>query len=204
MSMTGLSVLLAVLLLNIHVYGLTIKPVSPRLRRILFHHLAPILHVQLHRGSKLSKQNHPRYSTMATPRRSTTIYNAIFLNDRDLLVNNQQNTSTHTFQSTTVHGNDSNTDSSSTSDIRTASKSLDECKRLLTELNRLVLRPTETQEEDMIIRDWQNVALVIDRCLFVIYILITMTVTVITLVLAPLLKTIPKQPNYHQLNITVI
>ncbi|CAF1054129.1 unnamed protein product [Rotaria magnacalcarata] len=203
MGLTSLSVLLAVVLLNIHLYGLALNPVSPRLRCILFHHLAPLLHVQLHRGTQYGKQNHPRYSTVITPRRATTIYNAVFLNERDLLANGQQHLSSHTFQSATMHGNNIDVDSTSTTDVQTAPQSLSECKRLLTELNRLILRPTETQEEDIIIRDWQNVALVIDRCLFVLYISSTMFLTIITLILAPLLKTVPKQPNYHQLNITM-
>ena len=69
---------------------ITIKPVSPRLRRILFFHLASFLHVKLHRETKLNNQNFSRCSTVITPRRMTTIYNAIFLNENDLLSNDQR------------------------------------------------------------------------------------------------------------------
>ncbi|CAF0777559.1 unnamed protein product [Rotaria sordida] len=207
MSFTGLSVLLAVVLLNIHLYGSALKPISPRVRRILFHHLAPWLYVNLHRGKKLNNQKQPQYSTLLTPRRSTTIYNVIFLNEHDLLLNGQQqsspsSSSSYIFRSTTINENNLNTDSSSIPNIQTIPQSLNECKRLLTELNHLILYPTETNEEDCIIRDWQNAALVIDRCLFLLYILLTFVLTVGTLILAPLLKNVPKQPNYHQLNIT--
>ncbi|CAF2385094.1 unnamed protein product [Rotaria sp. Silwood2] len=201
MSFTSLSVLLAVVLLNVHLYGSALKPISPRVRRILFHHLAPMLHVHLHRGTKSNNQKHPRRSTLIAPRRSTTVYNAIFLNEHDLLSNSQQQSSSHTVRPTTVNETNLNTDSSSISNIQTAPQSLNECKRLLNDLNRLILRSTET-EEDAIILDWQNVALVIDRCLFYLYISMTILLTVGTLILAPLLKNVPKQPNYHQLNIT--
>jgi len=201
MSLTSLSVLLAVVLLNVHLYGSALKPVPSRLRRILFYRLAPCLHVNLHRGSKLDNQKDPLQSTVKIPRRATTIYNAVFLNENDLLSNGQQQSS-HTFESTTINENNLNSDASSTSNMQTSSRSLGECKRLLTEINRLILRPTETHEEDIIVRDWQNVALVLDRCLFILYILLTSILTIGTLIIAPLLKTIPKPPNYHQLNIT--
>jgi nicotinic acetylcholine receptor len=202
MSLTSLSVLLAVVLLNVHLYGSALKPVPSRLRRILFYHLAPFLRVKLHRGTKLDNQKHPQHSSVVTPRRATTIYNAVFLNENDLLSNGQQQRSQHTFQSTTISENNVNSDSSSTTNIQTQPQSLGECKRLLTELNRLILRPTETHEEEIIIRDWQNVALVIDRCLFFLYLFLTTLLTIGTLVLAPLLKNVPKPPKYHELNIT--
>ena len=90
MSLTSLSVLLAVILLNVHLYGSALKPVPFRLRRILFYHIAPFLHVNLHRGTKLDNQKPTRQSIVVTPRRSTTIYNAILLNENDLLSNGQQ------------------------------------------------------------------------------------------------------------------
>jgi hypothetical protein len=197
MTLTSLSVLLAVVLLNVHLYGSALKPVPSRLRRILFYHLAPFLRVKLHRGTKLDNQKHARNSTVTTQRRATTIYNAVFLNENDLLSNGQ-----HTFQSTTINENNSNSDTSATSNIQAAPQTLVECKRLLNEINRLILCPTETHEEDIIIRDWQNVALVIDRSLFFLYLLLTILLTAGTLVLAPLFKNIPKPPNYYQLNIT--
>jgi len=200
MSLTSLSVLLAVVLLNVHLYGSALKPVPSRLRRILFYRVAPFLHVKLHRATKLDDHKHSRHSSVVTPRRATTIYNAVFLNENDLLSNGQQQQ--HTFQSTTISENNVNSDSSSTTNVQTQPQSLGECKRLLTELNRLILRPTETHEEEIIIRDWQNVALVIDRCLFLLYLFLTILLTTGTLVLAPLLKNVPKPPNYHQLNIT--
>jgi len=201
MSLTSLSVLLAVVVLNVHLYGSALKPVPSRLRRILFYHLAPFLHVKLHRGTQLDKHKGPQHSTAITQRRATNIYNAIFLNENDLLLNSEQQPQ-HTFQSTTMAENNLTPDSSAISNIQTSPQSLDECKRLLTELNRLILRPNETDEEDIIIRDWQNVALVIDRCLFLLYILLTTILTIGTLILAPLLKNVPKPPNYYQLNIT--
>jgi nicotinic acetylcholine receptor len=201
MSLTSLSVLLAVVLLNVHLYGSALKPVPPGLRRILFYHVAPFLRVKLHRGTKLvGNQKHPRHSSAVVPRRATTIYNAVFLNENELLSNGQQQTQ-HTFHSTTMNEN-FNSESSSISNTQTTTQSLGECKRLLTELNRVILRPTETHEEDIIILDWQNVALVIDRSLFILYLLLTTLLTIGTLVLAPLLKHVPKPPNYHQLNIT--
>jgi hypothetical protein len=205
MSLTGLSVLLAVVLLNVHLYGSALKPVPSRLRRILFYHLAPFLRVSLHRGTQFEHKKHPRHSTAITPRRATTIYNAVFLNENDLPANGEQqrsSSSSHTLQSTTMNENNINSDSSIVSNIQTAPQSLSECKRLLSELNRLILRPTDTQEEDIIIRDWQNVALVVDRSLFFLYLLLTAILTIGTLVLAPLLKYVPKPPNYYQLNIT--
>jgi hypothetical protein len=196
MSLTSLSVLLAVVLLNVHLYGSALTPVPCRLRDILFFRLAPFLRVKLHRGTKLNEQKTARHSTSITPRRATTIYNAIFLNENDLLSACQQQSS-HTNDE-----NNCNNDSVSILNIQTTTQPLNECKRLLSEINRLILRPTETTEEEIIIRDWQNVALVIDRCLFFIYIFLTSLVTIGTLILAPLLKYVPKPPDYHQLNIT--
>ena len=86
--------------------------------------------------------------------------------------------------------------------MQSTTQTLHECKRLLTELNTAILHPTETHEEDTIIRDWQNVALVIDRCLFYTYLILTTISTTLTLLLAPLLKTVPKAPSYFRLNIT--
>jgi nicotinic acetylcholine receptor len=202
MSLTSLSVLLAVVLLNIHLYGSALKPVPPRLRYILFCHVAPFLRVKLHRGTRSENQKQHRHSSAITPRRATTIYNAVFLNENDILSNGQQSQQNHTFQSTTINENNLNSDSSSISNIQSSSNSLGECKRLLTELNRLILRPTDLHEEEMIVRDWQNVALVMDRCLFFLYIFLTTVLTIGTLIIAPLLKIVPKPPNYHQLNIT--
>lgn len=199
MSLTGLSVLLAVILLNIHLYGSALKPVPVRLRSILFYHMAPFLHVRLHRGTRSENQKRPRHSTVITPRRATTIYNAVFLNENELLSNGQ---SQHTFQSTTLNDTHIDTDPTLMSTIRSSSNSIVECKRLLNELNRLVLRPNEVQEEEIIVRDWQNVALVMDRCLLFLYIFLTLSLTVVTLVVAPLLKQVPVPPNYFQLNIT--
>ena len=196
MGLTSLSVLLAVILLNVHLYGSSLKPVPSRLRRILFFHLAPFLRVKLHRGAAASDKKNP--STSA-PRRATTIYNAVFLNDA---ADQRRSSSSHRFQSTTANENTVNPDLSSVSNLQTSPQTFDECKRLLTELNRLILRPTETNEEDTIMRDWQNVALVLDRCLFILYIVFTTLLTVGTLILAPLLKYVPQPPNYHQLNIT--
>ena len=206
MSLTSLSVLLAVVLLNVHLYGSALTPVPSRLRRILFYHIAPFLRVKLHCGTKFEHQRRSRHSTVISPRRATTIYNAVFLNENDLLSNGQEprpsSSSTHVLQTATMNENNINSDSTTVSNVQTGPQTLSECKRLLTELNRLVLRPTETQEEDTIIRDWQNVALVIDRCLFFLYLFLTMLLTIGTLVLAPLLKNVPKAPNYYQLNIT--
>ncbi len=53
MSLTSLSVLLAVVLLNVHLYGSALKPVPRRLRRILFFHVAPCLRVKLHRSTTI-------------------------------------------------------------------------------------------------------------------------------------------------------
>ncbi len=202
LGLTSLSVLLAVVLLNVHLYGSAFRPVPSRLRHILFYQIAPFLRVNLHRATKFDNQKYSRHSAVVTQRRATTIYNAIFLNENDLLSNGQQQQSQHTFQSTTMNENNLNSDSPSISNVQSGPQSLGECKRLLIELNRLILRPTEIHEEDIIIRDWQNVALVLDRCLFFLYILLTTLVTVGTLVIAPLLKNVPKPPNYHQLNIT--
>ncbi|CAF1234600.1 unnamed protein product [Adineta ricciae] len=201
MSLTSLSVLLAVIILNVHLYGSSLKPVPTRLRRILFSRFAPFLRVKLHRGSKLDNQKDPQQSTVKIPRRATTIYNAIFLNENDLVTHDQQNLS-HTFQSSTLSENNLHPDASALSNLQSSPQSLNECKRLLTEMNRLILRPTETQEEDVIVRDWQNVALILDRCLFILYILLTSLLTIGTLILAPLLKYVPEAPNYHQINIT--
>ena len=210
MSLTSLSVLLAVILLNVHLYGSALKPVPSRLRYILFNHIAPFLRVRLHRGTRMENPKQARQSTVVTARRATTIYNAVFLNENELLSNGQQTQQQqqqqqqprHTVQSTTMNENSLHRNSSSVSNIQASSNSLGECKRLLTELNRLVLRPTDIHEEEIIIRDWQNVALVLDRCLFFLYIFLTTVLTVGTLVLAPLFKIVPKPPNYYQLNIT--
>jgi nicotinic acetylcholine receptor len=212
MGLTSLSVLLAVVLLNVHLYGSALKPVPRRLRCILFFHIAPFLRVKLHRATTVNDQKHRQRTSTTAPRRSTTIYNAVFLNESDLSLNSQQ-PSLHTLNSTTMTNNNlspinTNSDQrnepllSSTSNIQSTPQSLQECKRLLGELNRLILRPTETTEEDIIARDWQNVALVIDRTLFYIYILLTTLLTAATLLLAPLLKTVPTPPGYFRLNIT--
>ena len=203
MSLTSLSVLLAVVLLNVHLYGSTLKPVPSRLRRILFYHLAPSLRVTLHRGTKVTDRKNPQQSQTGTSRRTTTIYNAVFLNENDLIARYQDHSISHTLQSTTINENSVNSNLSSMTNMQTTPQSFDECKRLLTDLNRLLLRPTDgTHEEDLIARDWQNVALVIDRCLFLLYLFLTTLLTVGTLILAPLLKTVPKPPPYHLLNIT--
>ena len=117
-------------------------------------------------------------ASTATPRRSTTIYNTVFLNENELLANPQQ-PALHTSNSTTVTATDSNLEvgnehslPSSVSHAQSTPQSLQECKRLLGELNRCILRPTEISEEYIIVRDWQNVALVIDRGLFYIYLLL--------------------------------
>jgi len=201
MGLTSLSVLLAVVVLNVHLYGSALKPVPRRLRRILFLHIAPCLRVKLHSSTTVNAQKKSQSSsTTAAQRRSTTIYNAIFLNENDL------QSTPHTFYSTTMTDNNSNTINELSapliSNTQPTTQSLQECKRLLSELNRLILRPTEINEEDIIIRDWQNVALVIDRCLFYTYLLLTTILTTFTLLLAPLLKTVPKSPEYFRLNIT--
>jgi nicotinic acetylcholine receptor len=213
MGLTSLSVLLAVVLLNVHLYGSALKPVPCRLRRILFFHVAPILRVKLHRSTTVNDQKTTQRTSTTAPRRSTTIYNAVFLNETDLSANSQQSAS-HTLNSTTMTANNvaatnSNSDSrnepllsSSASNVQSTPQTLQECKRLLGELNRLILRPSETSEEDIIIRDWQNVALVIDRSLFYVYLLLTTLLTASTLLLAPLLKTVPTPPDYFRVNIT--
>jgi len=216
MGLTSLSVLLAVVLLNVHLYGSALKPVPPRLRRILFFHVASFLRVKLHRTTTGNDQKNTQRTSTALPRRSTTVYNAVFLNENDLSMNSQQ-PSSHILHSTTMSNNNlaaTNSNSNSNSDTRnelsvpllsnvqSPPQALYECKRLLSELNRIVLRPTETHEEDTIIRDWQNVALVIDRCLFFTYLLLTTLLTAFTLLLAPLLKTVPTPPEYFRLNIT--
>ena len=217
MGLTSLSVLLAVVLLNVHLYGSALKPVPRRLRRILFFHVAPILRVKLHRSTTVNDQKTTQRTSTTAPRRSTTIYNAVFLNENDLSANSQQQQTSHTLNSTTMTSNNvAATNSNSNSDARnellaspslasntqSTPQSLQECKRLLGELNRLVLRPAETGEEDIIIRDWQNVALVIDRGLFYIYLLLTTLLTASTLLLAPLLKAVPTPPDYFRLNLT--
>jgi hypothetical protein len=212
MGLTSLSVLLAVLLLNVHLYGSALKPVPRRLRRILFFHVAPFLRVELHRSTTVNDPKNPQRTSTTGARRSTTIYNAVFLNENDLSMNSQQS-SLHTLNSTTMTNNNlaamnSNSDTRNElsapliSNVQSTPQSLHECKRLLSELNHLILRPTETREEDIIIRDWQNVALVLDRCLFFTYLLLTTLLTALTLLLAPLLKTIPTPPEYFRLNIT--
>lgn len=206
MGLTSLSVLLAVVLLNVHLYGSALKPVPRRLRRILFFHIAPFLRVKLHRATTGNDQKNPQRTSTAAARRSTTIYNAVFLNEADLSTNCQlPSTSLHTVNSTTINTNPETRNELTPpliSNTQSTPQSLHECKRLLSELNRLVLRPTETQEEDIIARDWQNVALVIDRCLFYTYLLLTTILTALTLLLAPLLKTVPTPPEYFRLNIT--
>ena len=209
MGLTSLSVLLAVVLLNVHLYGSALKPVPHRLRRILFYHVAPILGVKLHRSTMVNDQKTAQRTSTTTPRRSTTIYNAVFLNENDLAINSVQ-PSSHTLNTTmmTNHNLDVNVETRqelhppSVSNSQSTPQSLQECKRLLGELNRLILRPTETAEEDLIIRDWHNVALVIDRSLFYTYLLLTTLLTASTLLFAPLLKTVPVPPNYFRLNIT--
>ncbi|CAF2746379.1 unnamed protein product [Rotaria sp. Silwood2] len=213
MGLTSLSVLLAVVLLNVHLYGSALKPVPRRLRRILFSHIAPCLHVKLHRTITTKDKRNTQCASTSALRRSTTIYNAVFLNENDLSTNSQPllSSPSHVLHSTTMTENhtapmNSETQNilstSTTSNINSTRQSLQECKRLLYELNRLILRPGETREEDTIIRDWQNVALVIDRCLFYTYLLLTTILTVFTLLLAPLLKTIPTPPEYFRLNMT--
>jgi hypothetical protein len=202
MSLTSLSVLLAVVLLNVHLYGSALKPVPVRLRHILFFKLAPFLRVKLHRGAKVNDKKNPQHSTAVAPRRTTTIYNAVFLHENDLRVNGDERVPSHMLQSTIINENSLNSNLTSISNTQMPSQSFDECKRLLTELNRLILHPIDNDDDDAIIRDWQNVALVIDRCLFLLYIFLTTVLTVGTLILAPLLKPISKPPNYHQLNIT--
>ncbi|CAF0902173.1 unnamed protein product [Didymodactylos carnosus] len=219
MGLTSCSVLLAVMILNIHLYGSSLTPVPKLLRKLLFIRMAPVLCVKLHRSVISAKeQKNSRSSTQK--RSSTTVYNAVFLSEQDL-INDR-----HTFSSTYLNSNHINTmtattaedidysalnatkhyvpefkhpNTNSTSTIHT----LQECKRLLGELNRIILsdRP-EKVEEDEIMRDWQNVALVIDRLLFYTYIVLTLLVTLITLVIAPLLKTIPLLPEERQLNLT--
>ncbi|CAM4961520.1 unnamed protein product [Rotaria socialis] len=202
MSLTSVSVLLAVVLLNVHLYGSALKPVPRRLRHILFFRVAPFLRVTLHRITpRKNKRNTP-----CTPssRNSTTIYNAVFLNDNDLSTNSQPSPS-HTLHSTTMTS-DSNVKNvhsmPSISNLQSKPQSLQECKRLLYELNRLIIRAGETREDDSIIRDWQNIALVIDRCLFYAYLLLTTSVTTGALIVAPLMKTIPIPPSYFRLNMT--
>ena len=197
MVLTGLSILLAVVLLNVHLYGSTLKPVSPRLRRILFRHLAPFLHVQLHRGRKFNSQEHSRCPTVITPPCTTIICNNIFLNEKDLVSNNQQQSSSHTFPSATMNEYNVDSDLSTTSVNPTTTQSFNEWQRLLTELNRLILRSNDTYEENSIILEWQNVALVIDRCLFLLYILLTISLTLGILIFAPLMKNVPKPQNYY-------
>ncbi|CAF1492886.1 unnamed protein product [Adineta steineri] len=213
MGLTSLSVLLAVIVLNVHLYGSSLKPVPHRLSRILFLHLAPFLRVKLHRAITNNDQKNTQCSSSATsPPRSTTIYNAVFLNENDLLTNSSQ-AATHRLYTSTLsenHLDRTNPNSYARSELaapllsnaQSTTQSLQECKRLLNELNRVILRPTDTREEDIIIRDWQNVALVIDRCLFYIYLILTTVLTVCTLLLAPLFKTVPKAPDYFRLNIT--
>ncbi|CAF1136037.1 unnamed protein product [Rotaria sp. Silwood1] len=197
MGLTSLSVLLAVILLNVHLYGSSLKPVPNRLRSLLFFHIAPYLHVKLHRTIILKDKKNNQCTSETASRRSTTIYNAVFLNENDLLTNSQTSSSSHVLHSTTMTENNLRA-----TNINSTPHSLQECKRLLYELNRLILRSSEKHEEDIIIRDWQNVALVIDRCLFFTYLLFTTILTVLTLLLAPLLKTIPTPPSYFRLNMT--
>lgn len=202
MGLTSLSVLLAVLVLNVHLYGSTLKPVPRRLRQILIHHVAPCLLVKLHRKTIKDRRNKQYSSSSSSARRSTTVYNAVFLNDSDLARNSQS--SSYVFRSRPVAGRNLTRTRISPTDAQSTPQSLHECKRLLFELNRLILHAGDTREEDNIIRDWQNVALVIDRCLFYIYLIITTVLTTLTLVLAPLMKTIPSPPEYFLLNITKV
>lgn len=196
MSLTGLSVLLAVVILNIHLYGSSLKPVPRRLRRIIFYHIAPFLRVQLHRLNTTEERKARSHSNSnSAPRRTTTVYNAIFLNENDFR-------NFHTVQSTRIHENPADPNSTTFSNLNSIPQSLDECRKLLIDLNRLLIRPTENQDDEFIIREWQNVALVLDRCLFIIYLFLTGTLTIGTLILAPLMKSVPEPPNYHELNIT--
>jgi hypothetical protein len=204
MGLTSLSVLLAVILLNIHLYGSALKPVPHRLRRLLFLHIAPFLHVRLHRATANNDRKQTRRSSTISQHRLTTIYNAIFLNEHDLL-DSVQRLSTNAFlhsTATTIDDHRSSISPTSINNTESASQSLHECKRLLTELNRLMFSANESKDDDAIIRDWQNVAVVMDRCLFYTYLISTTTLTVVTLLLAPLFKTIPTPPEYFRLNIT--
>ena len=213
MGLTSISVVLAVVILNVHLYGSALRPVPRRLRRLLFLHVAPFLRVRLHRATAANDHKSTRRSSAMASRRLTTIYNAVFLNENDL-TGHPPRPASHTFHSTTMTDNhtsptwNSNANSrhdpsaASVSNIQSTPQSLRECKRLLTEMNRMILRPTESNDDDKIVRDWQNVALVMDRCLFYTYLVSTTVLTVLTLLLAPLFKTVPTPPQYFRLNIT--
>ncbi|CAF1528053.1 unnamed protein product, partial [Didymodactylos carnosus] len=228
MGLTSGSVLLAVMILNIHLYGSSLTPVPKPLRKLLFIRLAPVLCVKLHCATLHTKEPKNSRSTGQRPR-STTVYNAVFLGEQDLINDH------HIFNSTYLNSNHVNTTTSvATSNIENNASylsntnsplnetkrfphefkytntdsiptvhTLQECKSLLGELNRIILNDKpERIEEDEISRDWQNVALVIDRLLFYTYIIFTVLVTLITLVIAPLMKTIPLLPEERQLNLT--
>ena len=215
MGLTSISVVLAVVILNVHLYGSALRPVPRRLRRLLFLHVAPFLRVRLHRATAANENKGTRGAAATASRRMTTIYNAVFLNENDL-ASHSPRSSSHTFHSTTMTDNHTSSTPNSNSNARqdspaasvnntqSAPQSLRECKRLLTELNRMILRPTESNDDDKIIRDWQNVALVMDRCLFYTYLVSTTILTVLTLLVAPLFKTVPTPPEYFRLNITRI
>ena len=187
MSLTSLSVLLAVGVLNVHLYGSALRPVPPRLRRVLIVHIAPLVRVRLHRSATANDGSTRRQSALA-PRRLTTLCNAVLLheNERD---GPSPRPSPQPVPSET-RGDAS---------IATAQAKKVRRQRLLSEGNRRVLSPVD---EEKIIRDWQNIALVIDRCLFYAYIVSTTGLTALTLVVAPMFKTIPKPPNYFLLNVT--
>ncbi|CAF1260120.1 unnamed protein product [Rotaria sordida] len=104
MGLTSLSVLLAVIILNVHLYGSALKPVPHRLRRILFSHIAPCLLVKLHRTITIKDKKNTQ-CTSSTSRRSTTIYNAVFLNENDLSTSSQRSSSSHVLHSTTMNSN---------------------------------------------------------------------------------------------------
>lgn len=169
MGLTSLSVVLAVILLNIHLYGTALKPVPRRLRIILFKHVAAFLRVRLHRAKVSNEKKSTRRNLPIELNRLTQIQNGTTSNQNEIPSNSQMT---------------------------------NEYRRFLADMNRLLFNPNDNSEEEKIIRDWQNVALVMDRCLFYLYIFFTSTLTIITLLIAPLLKKIPEPPNYFYLNIT--
>ena len=180
MSLTSLSVLLAVGVLNVHLYGSALRPVSPRLRRLLIVHIAPLIRVRLHRSATTNDGSTRRQSALA-PRRLTTLCSSVLLNENERSAPSQ-NPSSQPVSSETR-------DDPSPATVRAT-----KVRR-----NRQILSPVD---EEKIIRDWQNIALVIDRCLFFAYIVSTTGLTTLTLVIAPMFKTIPTPPNYFLLNVT--
>ena len=181
MGLTSMSVVLAVVLLNVHLYGSALRPVPHRLRRILFYHVARFLHVKLHRARVINDRRGERRPSTLSNNRPTTTCNTVVLNENEL--NN----------STVPIENNSST---------APRQSIQEYKRLLIELQRSMFDSTSTSEEEKIIRDWHNVALVMDRFLFYTYLISTTVLTAVTLLVAPLFKTVPSPPNYFRLNIT--